>query len=103
MGGVPSIAGDILGGKDITDEALHFLSGLIVGKNITLVFDGYRIGDYGGRTYAYVYLADKTLVNAEMIRRGFGYAELQRAHPMRDRFIALEAAARREKVGLWSS
>lgn len=73
------MGGEILGNKDIGPEALKFLSDLLVGKRPTRVFDGWRIGDSGGYQYAYVYLADKTLVNAELIRRGFGYAVLQGA------------------------
>jgi endonuclease YncB( thermonuclease family) len=96
------LGGDILGDKDIGPEALQFLSGL-VGKKVTLVYDGWRIGDYSGRQYAYVYLPDKTFVNAELIRRGLGYADRQGSHPRRDEFLLLEAAARRAKVGLWMS
>lgn len=94
--------GDILGDKDISPEALKFLAGLLVGKKVALVFDGYRMGDRIGGQYAYVYLPDKTLVNAEVIRRGYGYAERQGAHPMRVQFFALEDAAHRAKVGVWN-
>jgi endonuclease YncB( thermonuclease family) len=94
--------GDVLGDRDVGPEALQFLSGLVVGQKVTLVYDGWRIGD-GERRYAYVYLPDKSLVNAEIIRRGYGYADLQGSHPRRDEFIALEGAARRAKVGLWAS
>jgi endonuclease YncB( thermonuclease family) len=95
--------GDVLGDKDIGPEALQFLSGLVVGKKVTLVYDGWRVGDFGGRQYAYVYLPDKTFVNAELIRRGLGYADRQGSHPRRDEFLALEASARRAKVGVWAS
>jgi hypothetical protein len=104
LGGRGSMfGGELLGGKDVGPQALEFLSGRLIGKKVTLVFDGWRIGDFGGRQYAYVYLADKTFVNAELIRRGLGYADRQGQHPRRDEFFALEEAARRAKVGLWSS
>jgi endonuclease YncB( thermonuclease family) len=93
---------ELLGAKDITPEALRFLTERLVGKKVTLVYDGYRIGDRVGRQYAYVYLPDKSLVNAEMIRRGYGYAERQGAHPMRAQFFALEEVAHRAKVGVWN-
>ena len=105
IGGSP-LGGDILGSKDISQDALSFLSGLLVGKRPSLVYDGYRIGDYsgyGGRPYAYVYLTDKTFVNAELIRRGYGYADRRGSHPKLDEFLALEATARREKRGVWAS
>jgi endonuclease YncB( thermonuclease family) len=95
------ISGELLGGKDVAPQAMEFLNTLI-GKRVTLVYDGWRIGD-SERPHAYVYLPDKSLVNAEIIRRGYGYAELQGSHPRRDEFIALETAARRAKVGLWAS
>ena len=95
------VSGEKLGGKDIAPAAMEFLNTLLA-KRVTLVYDGWRIGD-GERRYAYVYLPDKSLLNAEIIRRGYGYAELQGSHPRRAEFIALEAAARRAKVGLWGS
>lgn len=102
---LPMIVGpgsaELLGGRNIGPEAVAFLSKL-VGQRVTIVSDGYRIGDMGGRQYAYVYLADKTLLNAEMIRLGYGYADRQGSHPRRDEFIALEETARRSKVGLWN-
>ena len=93
--------GDILGGKDISPESLPYLASLLIGKRVNIVPDGYRIGDLQGRTYAYVYL-DKQFVNAELIRRGYGYAERQGQHPMRAQFFALEEIAHRAKVGVWS-
>jgi endonuclease YncB( thermonuclease family) len=95
--------GDVLGDKDFGPEALQFLSGLVVGKKVILVYDGWRVGDFGGRQYAYVYLSAKTFVNAELIRRGLGYADRQGSHPRRDEFLALEASARRAKMGVWAS
>ena len=99
--GPPIGGGELLGGKNIAPDALAYLSSL-VGQRVTLVYDGYRIGDLEGRRYAYVFLPDKTFVNAQMIQRGLGYADRQGSHPRRDEFIALEASARRAKVGLWA-
>jgi hypothetical protein len=92
----------VLGGKDVGPDALAYLS-KFVGQRVTLVNDGYRIGDLVGRQYAYVYLPGKTFLNTEMIRLGFGYADRQGSHPRRDEFSALEAMARRAKVGVWSA
>ena len=98
----PIGGGELLGGKNVAPDAVAFLSTL-VGQRVTPVYDGWRIGDLEGRRYAYVFLADKTLVNAQMIQRGYGYADRQGSHPRRDEFIALEAMARRLKVGVWAS
>jgi endonuclease YncB( thermonuclease family) len=95
-------SGEILGDRNVSPEAVAFLSKLI-GRPVKLVNDGYRIGDAEGRRYAYVYLSDKSLLNAQMIQLGYGYAERQGSHPRRDEFIAIEAMARRSKVGVWGS
>jgi endonuclease YncB( thermonuclease family) len=92
----------LLGGRNIGPDAIAYLS-QAVGQRVTLAYDGWRIGDLEGRRYAYVYLADKTFLNAQMIQRGYGYADRQGSHPRRDEFIALEATARRLKVGVWQS
>jgi endonuclease YncB( thermonuclease family) len=94
------VGGELLGGRNVAPEAMAYLSKL-VGQRITIVFDGYRISDKEGRRYGYVSL-DKTLINAQMIQLGYGYAAREGSHPRRDEFIALEGVARREKVGVWS-
>lgn len=96
------ISGDVLGDKDISAHVLQFLRELVAGKRVKIVEDGYRVGDPGGRRYVYAFLPDKTVVNAELIRRGYAYADRQGSHPRRDEFIALEESARRQKIGLWS-
>ena len=98
--GAPHSA-ELVGGINIGPEAVAYLS-KFVGQRVTMVYDGYRMGDDGGRRYAYVFLRDKTFVNTEMIRLGLGYADRQGTHPRRDEFLALEASARRSKVGVWS-
>jgi endonuclease YncB( thermonuclease family) len=98
----PIGGGELLGGKNVAPDAIAFLS-TVVGQRVTPVYDGWRIGDLEGRRYAYVFLGDKTLLNAQMIQRGYGYADRQGSHPRRDEFLALEATAKRSKVGVWAS
>ena len=69
---------------------------------MTIVEEGFRMGDPGGRRYVYVLLPDKTVVNAELIRRGYAYADRQGSHPRRHQFIAIEESARRQKLGVWA-
>jgi endonuclease YncB( thermonuclease family) len=92
----------VLGDKDIGPQAVQFLRELVAGKDVTIAEDGFRIGDPGGRKYVYAFLPDKSVVNAELIRRGYGYADRQGAHPRRDQFVALEESARRQKLGVWA-
>lgn len=94
---------ELLGRKDLGPQAVEYLRGLLAGKHISVVLDGSRSGDLPDRRYGYVFLPDKTLVNAELIKRGLGYAGRQGSHPRSREFIALEQAARREKAGVWAS
>ncbi len=95
-------SGELLGGPNVNPEAMAFLSKLI-GQRVTVLNDGYRMGDRSERQYAYVFLPDKkTLLNAQMIRPGLGYADRQGSHPRRDEFIAIEEGARRLKLGVWA-
>ena len=75
---------------------------LVEGERVTLVFGRERRDRYG-RLLAYVYRGD-TLVNAELVRRG--YAQPLTVPPnvrFADRFAALAADARRAGIGLWAS
>jgi hypothetical protein len=94
-------SGDVLGNKDLGPQAVEFLRGVFAGKRVTIIEDGWRMGDPPGRRYLYAFLPDKTLINAQLIKRGFGYADRQGSHPRRDEFLALESTARREGVGVW--
>ena len=96
-------SGELLGSKDLGPQGVELLRELVTGKRVTIVDDGWRVGDPPGRRYGYVFLPDKRLLNVELIKRGYGYADRQGSHPRRDEFIALEEAARRQKVGVWSS
>jgi endonuclease YncB( thermonuclease family) len=96
-------AAELLGRKDLGPQAVEYLRELVTGRRVTVVDSGARPGDLPGRRYAYVFLPDKTLVNAELIKRGLGYAARQGSHPRSDEFLALEQAARRGKAGVWAS
>ncbi len=54
-------------------DASAFAKRLLEGKRVRLEYDQERQDRYG-RALAYVYLADGTFVNAEIIRRGYGHA-----------------------------
>ena len=67
-----------------------------------LEYDQTRRDRYG-RTLAYVYTEDGSMLNAEIVRRGFGFAYLR--HPFRymERFRAYEREARASRAGLWGT
>jgi len=54
-------------------EACEFTRRLVEGKAVRLEFDLEKEDKYH-RTLAYIFLADETFVNAEIIRQGYGFA-----------------------------
>lgn len=82
-------------------RAYAFTKALIEGKYVNLEFDVEKKDKYG-RLLAYVYLTDKTFVNAKIIEEG--YASLMTIPPnvkYADLFLKLFREARENKRGLW--
>ena len=88
-------------------EAKQFTTRMASGNEIRLQLDetNWRTGhkDRYGRTLAYVYLKDGTLLNAEIIRRGYGHVYTRFPFHRRAEFRDLEKQARAEGLGLWST
>jgi micrococcal nuclease len=88
-------------------DAKEFTRRMVESKSIRLVFDesnrAHNHKDRYGRTLAYVYFDDGTMLNAELIRRGYAHAYTR--FPFRHvvEFRQLERIARSQAVGLWSS
>lgn len=59
--------------------------------------------DRYNRLLRYVYLPDNTLLNAEIIRQGYGFAYTSFPFTKKDEFKKLEDEARENNRGLWSS
>ena len=85
---------------EFCDEAKEFLRKLCEGKSVRLEYDRDTIDTYG-RTLAYLYLDDETLINAEIIRNGYGYADSLHEYEKRAEFLEIEMAARQDLRGLW--
>jgi len=88
-------------------EAKQFTRDAVEGKNIRLVMDKVNTKrqhkDRYHRTLAYAYLDDGTMLNRELIRRGYAHAYTRFPFGHLVEFRELERAARAEAVGLWSS
>ncbi len=82
------------------DEATQFTKTLAEGKAVRLEFDWQRLDKYD-RLLAYVYLPDGRMLNAEIIKQGFGFAYLKYPFKRLDLFKQLESQARTEGKGLW--
>src|SRR6266540_2829475 len=88
-------------------DAKEFTRSMVERKSIRLVLDDSNVArnhkDRYGRTLAYVYFDDGTMLNAELIRRGYAHAYTR--FPFRHvvEFRQLERIARSQAVGLWAS
>ncbi len=83
-------------------EASTFTKRMLEGRRVRLEYDQERHDRYG-RTLAYVYLADGTFANAEIIRRGYGHAYTRFPFRHLEKFRQLEREARTSRRGLWGT
>lgn len=84
------------GGK----EASEWLKNRIEGKEINVTYDEKK-HDHYGRTLGYIYFHD-TLVNAELIEKGYGKAECWKPNTkFCEYFEGLQARAQLNKLGIW--
>jgi micrococcal nuclease len=83
------------------DQARDLNQQLIQGRKARLEYDIEKTDSYG-RTLAYLYLKDGTMVNAEMIRQGYAYVYTFPPNLKHtDLFLQLQKEAREHKRGLW--
>lgn len=73
---------------------------MLEGKHVRLEYDWERTDRYG-RTLAYVRLPDGALLNAEIIRQGYGHAYTRFPFKYLDEFRQYEREAREAGRGLW--
>jgi micrococcal nuclease len=87
-------------------EASAFTRRMVEGKRVRLEFDQANAvqgdKDRYGRTLAYVFLEDGTLLNAEIIKQGYGHAYTQFPFSRMEEFRRLEREAREQGRGLWA-
>lgn len=83
-------------------EASEYAKSLAEGTAVTILMD--TIGDQRdlyGRLLAYIQLEDGRIMNEEIIRYGYGYADLRFEHSQSDPYEKLMDQAFEEKAGLW--
>lgn len=98
----PEVAHKDEPGEPFGDEAKAFNKKLVQGRWISLELAEQQ-RDLYGRLLAYVFLADGTFVNGELVRQG--YAHLLRKQPKLrywERLLALQRQALKKKKGMWS-
>jgi micrococcal nuclease len=85
-------------------EAAEFTQRMVEGKLVRLEFDPHvSKQDNSSRILAYVFLQDGTFLNAEIIRRGYGFV-VRSIPPLKyeSEFVRLELHARKNRRGLWA-
>ncbi len=84
-------------------EASRFTKRVAHGEEVTLEPDPECSNrDKYRRLLRYVYLEDGTLLNAEIIAQGYGFAYTKYSFSRMSEFRRLERRARREGRGLWA-
>ena len=84
-------------------EASAFTRRTAEGKGVRLEFDqGTGTKDRYGRTLAYVYLEDGSLLNLEIIRQGYGHAYVRFPFSKMEELREAQRVAREERRGLWA-
>ncbi|AHF07262.1 thermonuclease family protein [Desulfitobacterium metallireducens] len=84
------------------ETARDYLKSMVLGQKVRLVYDTDRLDKYG-RTLAYVYLQDGTLINACLLEEG--YARVMTVPPNiahAAEFNQLQAEAKEKQKGIWS-
>lgn len=83
-----------------SQEASSFTTKMALGKKIRLEFDQQRKDKYR-RLLAYVFLPDGRMLNAEIIKQGYGFAYTRFPFRYMEEFRQYERDARTKGLGLW--
>jgi site-specific DNA-methyltransferase (adenine-specific) len=86
--------------QDYKNKAILFLKNLVSGNKVYLKYDNLKFDDKKN-LLAYVYLTNKTFLNAKLITNGLARCDKKLDFQYKDRFIKYEEEARREKMGIW--
>jgi micrococcal nuclease len=78
---------------------------MVEGKTVRLELDDTNAKrhhkDRYDRTLAYVYLADATFLNLEIIRQGYGRVLTRYKFRYLDQFRTIQQQAKEERLGVW--
>jgi micrococcal nuclease len=82
-------------------EAAAFTRHVCEGKDVQLKLVRGHTRDHYGRLLAYVILPDGAMLNRDLVRLGYGYADPRYPHALRAEFRRLEQEAEHYRIGLW--
>ncbi|MCM8774717.1 MAG: thermonuclease family protein [Candidatus Omnitrophica bacterium] len=86
---------------DYKQKAILFLKNLITGNRVYLKYDNLKFDDEKN-LLAYVYLTNKTFLNAKLIMNGLVRCDRKLNFQYKDRFIKYEDEAKSKKIGIWN-
>lgn len=91
-------------GEPLADDARTFTVELVEDQTVRLHLEQHRPRGGLGRILAHVYLDEDDLsLNEHLLRAGYARIDDRWPHNLMQRYEQLELAARRERLGLWSS
>ena len=82
-------------------QATAFTEKMVSGRMVIIELQPEEIRDKFGRLLAFVYTDDNKLLNEELLRSGYAYADDRWKHRFYFRFLQTESQARKNKLGLW--
>jgi site-specific DNA-methyltransferase (adenine-specific) len=82
------------------EKAVSFLKNLISRNRIFLKYDNLKYDD-DKNLLAYVYLTNKTFLNAKLIMNGFAKVDRKLDFKYKDRFVKYEEYAIKNRLGIW--
>jgi micrococcal nuclease len=83
-------------------QAADYTKDLIGRSKVRLAADALNTNrDRYGRLLRYVYLPDGALVEAQLIKNGYGFAYTSFPFEKRDEFVSYETSAKQAGLGLW--
>ena len=85
---------------NLKNGAIMFLKNLISGNSVFLKYDNVKFDD-SENLLAYVYLENKTFLNAKLIKNGFAKCDDRIDYRHKNRFIKYEQEAKKAKAGIW--
>jgi len=100
----PELAGESAPSMHHGPEASEFTRAALSGAQVRLILSPTRTRGLYGRLLAYVHVEPSgPMINEELVATGHAYADWRFPHPFQRRYRDLEATARRQGRGLWST
>lgn len=98
----PELAHPIKPVQFFAKKASKYTKRVALGKRVRLEYDQEKIDKYG-RTLAYIYFEDERMLNAEIIKNGYGFVYTKYPFKYMEEFRKYEIEAREKGLGLWGN